>query len=161
VDSSTVKTPPTGSPAGEAPTGRQDLRIRMTPLEIVQRFIDRINARDVPGLTALMTPDHRFIDSAGSLLMGRDSVQQGWRQYFRMVPDYHIEISRSFTDGDDVALFGTAGGTYRPDGHVRPSQAWATPAAWRAVVRGDAVAEWQVYADNEPIRRLMEHTVVP
>jgi len=30
--------------------------------------------------------------------------------------------------------------------------AWTVPTAWRAVVRNGQVAEWQVYADNEPLR---------
>jgi len=32
----------------------------------------------------------------------------------------------------------------------------STPAALRALMRGTLVAEWQVYADNEPIRRCMQ-----
>ena len=32
---------------------------------------------------------------------------------------------------------------------------WQTPAAWKARIRGPLVAEWRVYADNEPIRAIM------
>lgn len=127
----------------------------MTPLDIVRTFIGRINARDVLGLAALMTADHRFVDSLGSVFSGRDAVSEGWRQYFRMVPDYYIDITQSFADSTDVVLIGLARGTYSRDGQLRPADAWQTPGAWRAVVRDDAVAEWQVYADNEPIRQRM------
>jgi len=127
----------------------------MSTAETVQRFIDRINARDVEGLSVLMTTDHRFIDPLGSVIVGRETMREGWRQYFQMVPDYHIEIARSFTDGAEVALFGSAGGTYSRDGQMRAADAWHTPAAWHAVIRDNLVAEWQVYADNEPIRQLM------
>lgn len=125
----------------------------MNPLETVRKFVACINARDVPGLAALMTPDHRFIDSLGSVLSGRDAVREGWRQYFQIVPDYHIDITRSFGDGAEIVLVGAARGTYCRDGRLRPDDAWETPAAWRVAVRQDAVAEWQVYADNEPIRQ--------
>ena len=27
--------------------------------------------------------------------------------------------------------------------------------SWRAVVRGSLIAEWRVYADNEPIRQIV------
>src|SRR6267142_716013 len=118
----------------------------MSPAETVQRFIDRINAGDVEGLSVLMTTDHRFIDSLGSVIVGRETMREGWRQYFQMVPDYHIEITRSFTDGAEVALLGSAKGTYRRDGQVRAADAWQTPAAWHAVIRDNLVAEWQVYA---------------
>lgn len=127
----------------------------MSPAETVRLFIDQINARDVEGLSALLTPDHRFIDSLGSVIVGRETMREGWRQYFQMVPDYHIEITHSFTDGGDVALLGSASGTYALDGRMNPADAWQTPAAWHAVVRGGLIAEWQVYADNEPIRQRM------
>ena len=63
----------------------------MSPAETVQRFIDRINAGDVEGLSVLMTTDHRFIDSLGSVIVGRETMREGWRQYFQMVPDYHMK----------------------------------------------------------------------
>jgi hypothetical protein len=57
-------------------------------------------------------------------------------------------------------MLGVARGTYSPDGQLRAENRWETPAAWRALVEyGPAedglVAEWRVYADNEPMRRLM------
>jgi ketosteroid isomerase-like protein len=127
----------------------------MTPLETVHRFVERINAHDITGLTALMTPDHRFVDSLGAVVESRERVREGWRRYFQMVPDYHIDIARSFPDGGEVALLGSVRGTYGRDGHMSSTDAWQTPAAWRGVVRDGLVAEWQVYADNEPLRERM------
>ena len=127
----------------------------MSPAEIVQHFIDQINVHDVDGLSVLLTPDHRFIDSLGSVVVGRETMREGWRQYFQMVPDYHIEITQAFTDGGEVALLGSAGGTYARNMQMKPADAWQTPAAWHAVVRDGLIAEWQVYADNEPIRQRM------
>jgi uncharacterized protein (TIGR02246 family) len=121
----------------------------------VTQFVDAINARDVAALAALMTPDHRFIDSLGTVIRGREAMADGWRQYFAMVPDYHIAVARAFVDGAEVVLMGSAGGTYSRHGEVDPSNAWRTPAAWHAVVRDSLVAEWQVFADNDPIRKLM------
>jgi ketosteroid isomerase-like protein len=127
----------------------------MTPSEVVQRFVERINAGDVGGLVALMTEDHRFIDSLGEEVVGREKMRHGWAAYFRMVPDYRIEVREIFHRGQVVVLIGVARGTYSRGGTLRAENAWQTPAAWRAVVRGDRIAEWQVYADNEPIRQRM------
>lgn len=127
----------------------------MTPLETAHRFVERINAHDIAGLAAMMTPDHRFIDSLGVAVDGRETMRRGWRQYFETVPDYHIDITRAFADGAEVALLGSAGGTYSRDGQLVSANAWRTPAAWRVIVRNGLVAEWQVYADNEPIRERM------
>jgi hypothetical protein len=72
-----------------------------------------------------------------------------------MVPDYHLEVSGSFStaaDKDETMLVGTASGSYWSNGIKQPNSGWSTPAALRAVVRNGQIAEWQVYADNEPIR---------
>jgi len=52
-------------------------------------------------------------------------------------------------------MLGKARGTYSSDGELKAENRWETPAAWRAVVEGGLVAEWRVYADNEPMRKLM------
>jgi uncharacterized protein (TIGR02246 family) len=129
----------------------------MNAENIVSFFIDRINAHDVEGLCALMTEDHRFTDGSGQFFEGRDALRAGWTAYLAMVPDYRIEIEDTFIQEDHVALFGYASGTYAPDGNLVPENHWRIPAAWHAVTRDDFVARWSLYADLEPIRRLM-HT---
>ncbi|MFA9453177.1 MAG: hypothetical protein ACERK6_04605 [Candidatus Aminicenantaceae bacterium] len=65
-----------------------------------------------------------------------------------------LEVALAFVDL--IALLGRAGGTYRPAQGKTEDCRWEIPAAWKAVVRGNQVAEWRVYADNEPMYRLME-----
>lgn len=127
----------------------------MTPTDVVQRFVDRINAKDLDAMVALMTEDHRFIDSLGAEVVGREKMRQAWEEYFRIVPDYRIDVRETFVDGQLVVLLGVARGTYTRDGILRGEDTWHTPAAWRARISGDHVAEWRVYADNEPLRRRM------
>ncbi len=126
-----------------------------TAADIAQRFVERINAHDVEGLVALMTPNHRFVDSLGVATHGQAALRAAWQGYFRMVPDYALTIERTLADHDDVVLLGIARGTYSPDGTLRPVNAWEAPVALRARVRDGRVAEWRVYADNEPIRARM------
>jgi ketosteroid isomerase-like protein len=125
------------------------------PVEVVLRFIDCINAGDVAALAEMMTATHRFIDSEGVEHHGRDRMELGWRDYFRIVPDYAIDVERVFSEGCDVVILGTARGTYSRDGRLSAGDAWSTPAAWYARVEGALVQEWRVYADNDPIRRRM------
>jgi ketosteroid isomerase-like protein len=131
----------------------------MTPLQVTQAFIERINAADVAGLAAMMTEDHCFIDSLGNSVNSREVMKGGWAGYFGMVPDYRLDAEKWLCDGAIVVMLGVASGTYSPDGTRQPERHWSTPAAIRAIVRGDLVAEWQVYADNEPIRKLMRAAV--
>jgi hypothetical protein len=88
-------------------------------------------------------------------MTGRDTMRAGWALYFGMVPDYTLEPAEWFADGEVVVLMGTAGGTYSPDGVGGDDRRWQTPTACRAVVRDDRIAEWRVYADNEPVRAHM------
>ncbi len=127
----------------------------MTPVEVVLQFVDAINAKDLPSIADLMTTDHRFTDSLGAVLAGVEKMRQAWEAYFRMVPDYWIEARDIFGDGQVAVRLGTAQGTYTSDGILRSENVWSTPGAWRALVRGDRIAERQVFADNEPIRRRM------
>jgi uncharacterized protein (TIGR02246 family) len=122
---------------------------------VVEAFVRAVNRQDVEALAELMSEDHRFVDSLGAVVQGREAMRAGWKGYFGMVPDYSIAVEETFCDGPIVVLLGTAQGTYAGSGKVTPENLWKTPVALRAFVEADKVSEWRVYADNEPIRRLM------
>ncbi|MBI5486443.1 MAG: nuclear transport factor 2 family protein [Deltaproteobacteria bacterium] len=122
---------------------------------VVRAFVACINRHDVAALGEMMTDDHVFVDGLGGRVEGRDAMIDGWRCYFALVPDYCIVVEQEFSAGDAVALFGTAGGTYAPDGVLRPGNAWSVPAAWRAIVRDGKIAVWQVCADNKRMHELV------
>ena len=138
------------------------------PIEIVTAFIERINAADVAGLYELMTEDHIFQDALGERFIGRDKMRHGWTSYFSMVGNYKVFVREHFLREDCVAMFGTASGSYPaaaaspaapPGASSVPPQFWEVPAAWHVVTRGGQVAEWRVYADNLPLRKLMKVNV--
>jgi hypothetical protein len=54
-----------------------------------------------------------------------------------------------------VLMLGVAEGTYAADGALKDENRWRTPVALRVQVEGGLVAEWRVYADNEPMREKM------
>lgn len=123
--------------------------------DIVRLFIDRINGRDADAMAELMTGDHRFVDSLGAAVEGRDAARKAWVAYFNVVPDYAIRADETFRSGDVVVVLGAASGTCSEDGRLLEKNRWETPAAWRAVVRAGRIAEWRVYADNEPVRAIL------
>lgn len=122
-------------------------------LATARAFVDAINRHDVGALGNLMSGDHRFIDSLGAVYQGKDTMRGGWESYFRMVPDYALDVRETFCEGSVVVMLGSARGTYVKDGPLLAQNAWETPAAFRAEIRGDQVTEWRVYADNEPLRQ--------
>lgn len=128
-------------------------------IRVAHAFAGAINRQSPDEIVSLMTDDHVFFDGMGTRVADNEKMRTGWGEYFAMFPDYTITIEESFArgdaDGDVVAMLGAAQGTYAPDGVLRPENRWQIPAAWRAVVRGSRIAEWRVYADNEPVRQIM------
>jgi hypothetical protein len=143
-----------------------------------------LTGRMCGALAELTAPGHRFIDSLGAVVEGREKMRAGWAGYFRMVPDYSIAVEETYCERkggnadpstasatadsaqDDsfflysapevVVMLGVAQGTSAPDGLLRTENRWKTPVALRALIEDGKVAEWRVYADNEPLRRLMD-----
>lgn len=128
----------------------------MTPTQTVLAFIDRINAHNVEGLCALMSADHRFVDSIGHSFHGREGMQTAWEGYFAWFPDYQITVEDLLEQGELVLVTGRASGTYAVDGKLPDENFWEVPAAWKALVVDGQLTYWQVYADNHPVREIMK-----
>jgi ketosteroid isomerase-like protein len=128
------------------------------PERVAIRFVNEINRHDVAALIAMMAPDFRFVDSLGQEVRGIDRMRDAWAAYFALFPDYRITIREHLGMGQVVALFGTASGTLAEHGELPSRNRWTLPAAWRAVVREGRVADWQVYADHQPVAKLLSST---
>ena len=115
------------------------------PKETVLAFVDAINAHDVNRLGELMTDDHTFVDPYGSEVIGRETMLAGWRGYFEWFPDYQIEVNDIFERQSEFGMFGFATGSFKGNADRK----WRLPAAWKAVVRDDRIAWWQVVADTK------------
>jgi ketosteroid isomerase-like protein len=120
-------------------------------VDTVLQFLERINQHDADKLAELMTEDHLFVDSLGHSVSGRENMRLGWRSYYAFCPDYWVAHGEIFPSGDLVAVFGAAGGTIAADGKLPAENRWRTSAAWLAIVDGDLVKQWRVYADNKPV----------
>ena len=127
----------------------------MATREAVEAFVHAINAGDVEAIAACMTEDHVFIDSLGNRVAGRQAMTAGWRAYLGLFPDYRLTVQNLMSDGDSALLCGTAHGTLQRDGSPADGSEVTLYAAWRAVVAGDKIALWQVYADNKPVYDLL------
>lgn len=125
------------------------------PLDVAMDFIKRINSGNVDAICALMTDGHIFQDALGARFMGREKMHQGWRAYFQTVAQYQIRADEFFQTDQRLAIFGSASGIYAGSRPASPDNFWEVPAAWRAVISDGRVAEWRVYADNQPLRKLM------
>lgn len=126
-------------------------------VDVVLQLVEAICSHDVERILELVTDDHVLIDSGGQELQGKKVVGAAWTAYFLAFPDYRIVVSQILEQDVSVALFGTAAATFSVEGQLLPENSWAIPACFKALVRGGKVAEWQVYADNEPVRQILTH----
>lgn len=101
-------------------------------INVALEFVRAINRQNVDALAGLMSADHRFTDSLGNTVEGRDKMRAGWAGYFGMVPDYSLAIEETYADGPLVVMLGIAQGTYRGPLGATPENRWQTPIAVRA-----------------------------
>ena len=97
-------------------------------IQVVLKFEELINSRRPEAISAFMTPDGEFIDSLGNRIQGAENLRSAWTGYFKMVPDYSISHSEIFAQGNTVAVFGSAQGTFYPAGYSAQSEAAAAGA---------------------------------
>jgi hypothetical protein len=116
--------------------------------KIALKFIDAINEADTDKIRNLMSEDHKFIDPQDNSMNGKENMIQAWNEYFRIFPDYRIEVLNTFEKDEDVCFLGYASGTYLNLRNEANSNHWRIPAAWKAIVRDNHIKHWQVYADN-------------
>jgi ketosteroid isomerase-like protein len=117
--------------------------------QLVYDFMNAINDHDVQKIYILMADDHEFIDSHGNRIIGKDKMKAGWTGYFQLFPDYKIEITDLFVKEGMIAAFGFAEGTYKNKKVENQQNHWCLPASWKAIVDGNKIKLWQVYADTK------------
>ena len=80
--------------------------------QVALRFVDRINAHDVPGLHALLAEGHAFVDAAGARHPGRDQMRAGWAQFFADFHDDRIDVQEIIEIDETVVLLAEASGAF-------------------------------------------------
>jgi hypothetical protein len=133
----------------------------LDPKAVALDFVERINSRDPAAIVAAMTPDHEFIDSAGSSITGREAMLEAWSAYFRLFPDYRIEVESVVERGGSVVIVGSSSGTLSssgrlelagPDGALPPDEELQGPAIWSGHVRDGLISRWRVLDDTPAVR---------
>ena len=125
-------------------------------LDIVKEFIKQINEHNIEGIIEMMSAEHTFIDSLGINTRGRENMRHAWNTYLTFFPDYLIKSKDIICKNEMVAVFGTASGTLSIEGKLLKENHFEIPASWTAVVKDGMISKWRVYADNEPVRKLLE-----
>jgi ketosteroid isomerase-like protein len=122
------------------------------------RFVNEINRHDVEAIGALLAHDHVLVDPLGHELRGPERAREAWAALFAKFPEYRISIEDTLEAGPVVGLIGSVSGSLPTDPTAPASHRWRLPAAWKAVVRDGRIERWQMYADQDPIRKMAPET---
>lgn len=115
----------------------------MDSIDTIEDFNAAITAGDLGALARLVTDDHRFVDSAGTVIVGREAVLAAWQRFFEAFPGYRNIFEATRAEGDVVCLRGASRcADPRLDG----------PALWRATLEGSRLASWEVFDDTDATR---------
>jgi hypothetical protein len=108
------------------------------PKLVALLFNECINNQDVDGLARLMTEDHTFIDREGEAGHPRDFMIRGWKEFFRLFPEYRNTFTRVQSSDNCVVILGSAFWS-----EEKPFD----PVIWTATIVNDLVQEWRIYDD--------------
>lgn len=125
-------------------------------LDVVKEYIKRINEHNLTGMLEITADDAAFVDSMGINTTGKTDMQKAWDLFLTFFPDYTIQVKDIISKNGMVAVFGTAKGTVATGGRILDENKFEIPASWTATVREGKISKWRVYADNEPVRKLLE-----
>lgn len=125
-------------------------------VEVVKQYVRKINDHDLNGLLEITDDDAVFIDSMGINTRGKSEMRKAWDVFLTFFPDYNVEIKNIISKNGMVAMFGIAKGTLSENGRLKSENRFEIPASWTAHVKNGKILKWQVYADNEPVRKLID-----
>jgi ketosteroid isomerase-like protein len=110
----------------------------MKPQELIStalKFNEKINQQDLEGLAELMTDDHMFVDSDNNKTKGKQTMLNGWKEFFKTYPEYKNTFTCITTQNNIVIMIGYSTCTHKP---------LNGPNIWTAKIRDKQVSEWRV-----------------
>lgn len=126
------------------------------------RLVNEINRHDVAAIGLLLARDHLLVEPGGREVRGPEKAQEAWSACFDRYPEYRIVIEDTLEAGPVVGMMGSVSGTTRAaQGTSESARRWKMPAAWKLVVRDGRVERFQIFADEELIRRRPEAVPAP
>jgi ketosteroid isomerase-like protein len=118
-------------------------------VEIATSFVALVNARDVDGIAAAVTPDSLFFVEGETPTVGRESLREAWAGYFTVFPNYRIFVDESHSRPDAAYLVGHTAGSHLP----KELESISNSVIWRCECRGELISEWSIYATSDAARK--------
>jgi ketosteroid isomerase-like protein len=114
----------------------------VTGPELVRRYFDALNGRDLPALLDLMHPDVEFVGGRGPRKGIEDVKKWVGEPYDHL--DVEREIDRMQVAGPYVVVVGRVRHRWRESGNVGDE----VEKAWLFEVHDDRITRWQTFDDE-------------
>jgi len=113
-------------------------------IEIVKRFNDYINNQDIEGLSSLMSVDHVFIERDGNSHGPKSFMVEGWKDFFKMFPEYRNTFEKIRASGNRIYVLGFA---------YWSEEEPCDRVIWSARIEHNLIVEWRVDVDTAENRK--------
>jgi ketosteroid isomerase-like protein len=118
----------------------------LSPVELAVSFIDHVNRRDLGGLCALMSPDHRLEVFDEAPVAGKEANAEAWRGYFDSFPRYVIYPHKITERAGTVAILGHTTGSHLG---LSDDEERQLTLIWLAETSDGMVTGWKLVEDND------------
>lgn len=147
----------------ELPTTYLGINYKAEPenknIDTIKDFIYYINEHDIDELLTYLAPEHTMVDSSGIKISGAKNLKVAWLDFFIHFPDYNIVVDEITCEKDTVSVYGKAKGTYWKEGELEEKNKFEVPACWQAKLKDGKIIHWQIFADVEIVRQIMEANI--
>ncbi len=121
----------------------------------VTRFIELLNRHQADSLSFILHQDAEFIDTQNRYLKGNERIAKGWKKYWEIFPDYHLEVENIWVESGKIALFAKAKATYKNKQSESNENQWEIPMAIQLQLSDNKIIAWRMYGDTKIIYEII------
>lgn len=131
--------------------------VSKTPIEkhYATHFIEMLNQHQADSLSVMLHQDAEFIDTQNRHLTGNQRIAQGWKKYWEIFPDYHLEVENIWIESDSIAIFAMAKATYKNKKSESNENQWEIPMALQLHLINGKIKYWKMYGDTKIIYEII------
>ncbi len=111
--------------------------------DLVRRYVDAVNARDVDTLVGMMTDDHWYVDTGRNAVRGVDAAKGAWGNFFGEITEYNVSVSSVETTPDGFVVLGSVASSEPKLTGDMIFECW---------VRDDKIALWRANREDPKLR---------
>ncbi len=114
--------------------------------ELILKFVQAINTKNLQEMAELLTDDHTFNTAGKGSYKGIPESIATWKSLFDMYPDYQFEIENQVHHSNTIAVFGIASSKQTNMQANNDTALWSESVAWKILTEDEKIKFCQVYS---------------